>query len=326
MIAETASINISDEDEAQLSGNEDDNNSANQTQQAQNNQSLKSNDLASNLFKWTNYIHGWQDRYIVLKDGVLSYYKSQTETQYGCRGAIALKQSTIMPHDLDDCRFDIRVNDCCWYLRANTVEDRQRWLEVLEEHKAESGYGSQTSLRRHGSLLSINSTASLSVQSTGSYKRAHGLKEKLEEMETFKDILCRQVETLQTYFDACANSLTKGFEPYHKEFEKKLAESDDSDNDDEDTDQEINNDPSNRIKQKPLSKELNKARIEDHAAMSVDFKGEAYTFKATTAGILHNLAHCIELMQQREEFLKKKLDRVIFFYLMIFRLRKKQCV
>ena len=46
-------------------------------------------------------------------------------------------------------------------------------------------------------------------------------------METFKDILCKQVETLQTYFDACANSLTKGFEPYHKEFEKLTDDVDD---------------------------------------------------------------------------------------------------
>jgi collagen type IV alpha-3-binding protein len=96
-------------------------------------------------------------------------------------------------HDLDDCRFDIRVNDCVWYLRAKTVEERQKWVEILEEYKVESGYGSQTSLRRHGSLLSINSTASASIASTGSNKRAQGLKEKLAEMETFKEILCRQV-------------------------------------------------------------------------------------------------------------------------------------
>ena len=30
---------------------------------------------AGNLSKWTNYLHGWQDRYIVLRDGTLSYYK-----------------------------------------------------------------------------------------------------------------------------------------------------------------------------------------------------------------------------------------------------------
>ena len=31
-----------------------------------------------------------------------------------------------------------------------------------------------------------------------------GLKEKLAEMETFRDILCQQIETLQKYFDTCA--------------------------------------------------------------------------------------------------------------------------
>jgi collagen type IV alpha-3-binding protein len=46
-------------------------------------------------------------------------------------------------------------------------------------------------------------------------------------METFKDILCKQVETLQVYFDACANSMTKGFEPYTKELEEHAGDSDD---------------------------------------------------------------------------------------------------
>lgn len=81
-------------------------------------------------------------------------------------------------------------------------------------------------------MLSLNSVASVSMASTGSFKRGRGLKEKLAEMETFKDILCKQVETLQTYFDACANSLTKGFEPYNKEFEKGI-DSDESDKDGE---------------------------------------------------------------------------------------------
>lgn len=35
---------------------------------------------------------------------------------------------------------------------------------------------------------------------------ASGLKEKLAEMETFRDILCHQIETLQGYFDACAEA------------------------------------------------------------------------------------------------------------------------
>jgi hypothetical protein len=98
-IGETISINVSDDDETHLSGDDEVTISQNNLQNANSNGNSTVNniqkDLASNLFKWTNYIHGWQERYIVLKDGVLSYYKSPSETHYGCRGAIALKQSSI---------------------------------------------------------------------------------------------------------------------------------------------------------------------------------------------------------------------------------------
>ncbi len=47
------------------------------------------------LSKWTNYIHGWQDRFIVLKDGTLSYYKCESELNFGCRGAISIHKATI---------------------------------------------------------------------------------------------------------------------------------------------------------------------------------------------------------------------------------------
>ena len=52
-------------------------------------------ELTGTLSKWTNYIHGWQDRYIVLKDGTLSYYKSENETAFGCRGAVSLSKAVF---------------------------------------------------------------------------------------------------------------------------------------------------------------------------------------------------------------------------------------
>jgi collagen type IV alpha-3-binding protein len=52
-------------------------------------------ELAGTLSKWTNYIHGWQDRYIVLKSGTLSYYKSENDTAFGCRGAISLTKAAL---------------------------------------------------------------------------------------------------------------------------------------------------------------------------------------------------------------------------------------
>lgn len=39
------------------------------------------------------------------------------------------------------------------------------------------------------------------------FKKGRGLKEKLAELETFRDIVSKQIETLQTYFDACADTV-----------------------------------------------------------------------------------------------------------------------
>ena len=49
-----------------------------------------------NLNKWTNYLHGWQERYFVVGDGIVSYYKSEFDTHYGCRGSISLHKVRIL--------------------------------------------------------------------------------------------------------------------------------------------------------------------------------------------------------------------------------------
>uniref|UniRef100_A0A665VTE0 Ceramide transfer protein n=1 Tax=Echeneis naucrates TaxID=173247 RepID=A0A665VTE0_ECHNA len=251
------------------------------------------------LSKWTNYIHGWQDRWVVLKNNTLSYYKSEDEREYGCRGSLCLSKAVITPHEFDECRFDISVNDSVWYLRAEDPEHRLQWIESIELHKAESGYGSETSLRRHGSMLSLTSAASaLSATSTSSFKKGHRLREKLAEMETFRDILCRQVDTLQKYFDSCADAVSKD------EFQRDRVVEDDEDDFPTtarpDAEYNHNNNGSKEKLFPPASpKGIN----------GIDFKGEAITFKATTAGILSTLSHCIELMVKREDSWQKRLDK-----------------
>lgn len=56
--------------------------------------------MKGSLSKWTNYIHGWQERYFVLEVGLLSYFKSETDTQYGCRGSISLHKTKIAVNSL----------------------------------------------------------------------------------------------------------------------------------------------------------------------------------------------------------------------------------
>ena len=48
------------------------------------------------LSKWTNYLHGWQERYVVVAEGVMSYFKTEYDTQYGCRGSISMQQVKIL--------------------------------------------------------------------------------------------------------------------------------------------------------------------------------------------------------------------------------------
>ena len=43
---------------------------------------------------------------------------------------------------------------------------------------------------------------------------------------------------------------------------------------------------------------------------NIDFRGEAITFKATTAGILASLSNCIDMMSKREEYWQKKCEKV----------------
>lgn len=163
-------------------------------------------ELRGYLSKWTNYIHGWQDRFIVLKDSTLSYYKSELESNLGCRGALSLKKAKVKPHEFDDCRFDVSVNDCVWYLRASNPEEKQQWIDVLESFKVESGYGTSSDsssngggLRRHGSVTSL--------QSTGSHDRtARRLAEKIAELDTYSELLSKQAVQLQQYFDMCVAS------------------------------------------------------------------------------------------------------------------------
>ena len=266
-------------------------------------------ELTGTLSKWTNYIHGWQDRYIVLKDGTLSYYKSETETGFGCRGAVSLAKAVITAHEFDECRIDVSVNDCVWYLRGKSEDERQTWMDGLEIHRqADSGYGSENGLRRHGSMISLASGTSLSTASASSFKRGRGLREKLAEMETFRDILCRQVDTLQNYFDACTSALAH----YNQRINNV-------DNDEDIDDMSSHPEGSNQSNQfhtfgsmDPPSHYKDIINIlQQHGAHAIDFKGESFTFKATTAGILATLTHTLEVMSQREEAWRRRMDREI---------------
>ena len=49
----------------------------------------------------------------------------------------------------------------------------------------------------------------------------------------------------------------------------------------------------------------------EHGSQAVDFRGEALTFKATTAGVLARLQHCLDLFNQSQDGWRKRLEREV---------------
>lgn len=56
---------------------------------------FRNGEFQGRLSKWTNYLHGWQERYLILRHGFLNYYKNELDITLGCRGALSVKQAII---------------------------------------------------------------------------------------------------------------------------------------------------------------------------------------------------------------------------------------
>lgn len=68
-------------------------------------------------------------------------------------------------------------------------------------------------MKRHGSTVSLQSTTYSTASGSSFKKSSRNIKEKLAEIETFKDILCRQIDTLQKYFDYCVDHNAQDYLP-----------------------------------------------------------------------------------------------------------------
>lgn len=86
------------------------------------------------LFKWTNYLKGYQRRWFVLSNGLLSYYRTQAEMAHTCRGTIPLATAHI---DVGDtCHFVLTSEGRNYHLKATSEGECQRWVSALQQAKA----------------------------------------------------------------------------------------------------------------------------------------------------------------------------------------------
>ncbi|XP_014340658.1 oxysterol-binding protein 1 isoform X2 [Latimeria chalumnae] len=88
------------------------------------------------LFKWTNYLKGYQRRWFVLSNGLLSYYRTQAEMGHTCRGTINLSTAHIDTED--SCHIVLTNGGRTYHLKASSEVERQRWVTALELAKAKA--------------------------------------------------------------------------------------------------------------------------------------------------------------------------------------------
>ncbi|XP_044150938.1 pleckstrin homology domain-containing family A member 8 [Bufo gargarizans] len=127
------------------------------------------------LYKWTNYLSGWQPRWFLLCGGILSYYDSREDAWKGCKGSIQMAVCEIQVHSTDNTRMDLAIpGEQYFYLKARTAAERQQWLVALGSAKA-----CITDIRTKKEKDFSDST--------------EALKKKMSELRLYCDILVQQV-------------------------------------------------------------------------------------------------------------------------------------
>uniref|UniRef100_A0A3Q3LZV6 Oxysterol-binding protein n=1 Tax=Mastacembelus armatus TaxID=205130 RepID=A0A3Q3LZV6_9TELE len=132
------------------------------------------------LFKWTNYIKGYQRRWFVLSNGLLSYYRTQAEMGHTCRGTINLATANIAVED--SCNFVISNGGAqTYHLKASSEVERQRWITALELAKAKAIHMQAESGCRNSEIQSTLRT----------------LNSKVEDLSTCNDLIVKHGSALQ---------------------------------------------------------------------------------------------------------------------------------
>ncbi|XP_078084612.1 pleckstrin homology domain-containing family A member 3 isoform X2 [Mustelus asterias] len=131
------------------------------------------------LYKWTNYLTGWQPRWFILDNGILSYYDSQDDVNKGSKGSIKMAVCEIKVHPTDSTRMELIIpGEQHFYVKSVNAAERQRWLVALGSSKA---CLTDTRTKKEKEISETNES----------------LKTKMSELRLYCDLLMQQVHTIQ---------------------------------------------------------------------------------------------------------------------------------
>ncbi|XP_055700325.1 oxysterol-binding protein 1 isoform X1 [Phlebotomus papatasi] len=171
------------------------------------------------LLKWTNYLKGYQRRWFVLSNGVLSYYRAehgtgpnmggrsaggklsirrrrkgprqenQAEMSHTCRGTISLHGALI--HTVDSCTFVISNGGTqTFHIKAANEVERQSWVTALELAKAKA-------IRTMESEEEEEDNNALAIPSEELNVVIRDLTARLENLKTCYDLISKHGSALQ---------------------------------------------------------------------------------------------------------------------------------
>ncbi|TWW63104.1 Oxysterol-binding protein 1 [Takifugu flavidus] len=146
------------------------------------------------VFKWTNYIKGYQRRWFVLSNGLLSYYRTQAEMGHTCRGTINLATASITVDDA--CNFVISNGGAqTYHLKASCEVERQRWITALELAKAKAARMQAESDDSGDDFPAPREVAGSQISEVQSAMRTLG--SKVEDLSTCNDLISKHGSALQ---------------------------------------------------------------------------------------------------------------------------------
>ena len=89
--------------------------------------------MEGKLIKWTNYFSGWKERLFIIKGPILYYYYAPKEPP---RGKVHLGLATIINDEKNDY-FEINTGSNIFFLKAESKEMREKWVNALTKAKLE---------------------------------------------------------------------------------------------------------------------------------------------------------------------------------------------
>lgn len=104
--------------------------------------------MAGHLLKYVNFATGYRRRYVVLDDGVLSYYRAAEDYPVAVKGAVNVSFARLHVAPGDRTSFELRTPRCSLFFKADSAADASRWVLALShwQDRSEADAGAAPSV------------------------------------------------------------------------------------------------------------------------------------------------------------------------------------